>query len=256
MSSVFAEAGIDLLLRNHRELAAEVSIEQSAGRAPAVYPDRPLLWLSPGDSGRPGTLDGKFVASEAYAAARSIALLSRSPVLNRPSAVSACGTLPPGQPLANRRARHHDPAAVVRTEHFSRTWLPEDEGGSGTREVLDYFSGRRSFGFQHGSPGPFRHRVAVQPAELVKVRVVGDQTISGEAVEPSILEASRLLVEKYRLELATVWWLTDKLSGTRTLARIDCWMFDAVLGSEVRAVAEGLVVWVTDRLGLAAGIGR
>ena len=88
LTPAFSAAGLGLEFRTHRELAAEVSVEQSPGQPPVVTPDRPLLWLSPGDAACPDSPDGRFLAAETLAAARSIAFLTRSPVLNRPSAVS------------------------------------------------------------------------------------------------------------------------------------------------------------------------
>src|SRR5947209_2319815 len=102
LSAAFAAAGLSLEFRTHHELAAEVSVEQAPGRPPAVAPDRPLLWLCPGDSARPLTPDGRFLAAEALAAARSIAFLTRSPVLNRPGDASLCGTFPSGAARAVR----------------------------------------------------------------------------------------------------------------------------------------------------------
>jgi hypothetical protein len=124
LSAAFSAAGLDLQQRMHCELVAEVSIEQPMGKGPVVDPDRPLLWLSPGHTDRPTTADGRFLASETLAAARSIAALTRSPVLNRPSEVSLCGALPPARALAVRRVRRiHGLEAAIRAEGFTGTWL-------------------------------------------------------------------------------------------------------------------------------------
>lgn len=248
LSSAFSAAGVDLLPRTHRELTAEVSIEQPPERGPIVDPDRPLLWLSPGDADRPETADGRFLAWEALAAARSIATLTRAPVLNRPSAVSLCGTLPPGPAVAVRRARHHDREATVRAERFTGSWPPDDDTDPGELEVQDYATGRRSYGPAPSSTGPFRRRAAVHRADLVKVRVVGDRTITTTEVAPPTLAASLRLASWYRLDMATFWWLVGKDDGVRTLARIDCWEWDAGLDAGVDEVARAVVAWMTDRL--------
>ncbi len=255
LSAVFSAAGFELQLRTQRELVAEASIEQLVGHEPIVDPDRPLLWLSPGDADQPTTPDGRFLRSESYAAARSIAMLTRSPVLNRPSAVSTCGTFPPSRPLAVRRARHHDLQGNVRAERFTGSWLPD---GTDTRqlEVHDYATGRSYLGRPPESAGPFRRRMALHPADLVKIRVVGDRTITTADVAPATLAASRLIVAHYGLDLATLWWLIGKGDGSRTLARVDCWAFDAGLDADLDEVAEGVVEWTTQRLGWSAGVSR
>lgn len=248
LSSAFSAAGVDLLPRTHRELTAEVSIEQPPERGPIVDPDRPLLWLCPGGADQPGTADGRFLAWEALAAARSIATLTRSPVLNRPSAVGLCGTLPPGPAVAVRRARHHDREATVRAERFTGGWLPDDGGDPGELEVHDYATGRRSYGPDPSSSGPFRRRAAVHRADLVKVRVVGDRTITTTGVAPPTLAASLRLASWYQLDMATFWWLVGRDDGMRTLARIDCWEWDAGLDASVDEVARAVVAWLAGRL--------
>ena len=248
LSSAFSAAGFLLQLRTHSELIAEVSIEQSLGQRPIVDPDRPLLWLSPGDAVRPTTPDGRFLAAETFAAARSIATLTRSPVLNRPSAVSLCGTLPPGPALAVRQARHHDPEAALRAERFTGSWMPDDDTDAGQLEVYDHGSGRSSYGPPPCSTGPFRRRDAIEPADLVKIRVVGDRTITTTDVAPATLEASRRIASSYQLEMATLWWLIGKDDGARTLARIDCWAWDAGFSADFDEVAEAVVAWMGDRL--------
>ncbi|SRR6266508_4009783 len=256
LSSAFSAAGLDLQLRTHGELIAEVSIEQPMGRGPIVDPDRPLLWLSPGDADRPRTADGQFLASETLAAARSIATLTRSPVLNRPSAVSLCGTLPPGPALAVRRARHHDLEAAVRAERFTGSWLPDDDTDAGRLEVHDYATGRSSYGSALDSTGPFRRRLAVDSADLVKVRVVGDRAIIRSGVAPATLAASRRIASWYQLDMATIWWLIGRDGGARTLARIDCWAWDGGFDANFDEVAEAVAAWMGDRLGRAAEVSR
>lgn len=252
LSAAFSQAGQDLQLRTHRQLVAEVSVEQVVGQQPVVDPDRPLLWLSPGDAHSPRTPDERFVASEAYAAARSIAVLTRSPVLNRPSAVSPCGTLPAGPAVAVHRARRHDAEAVVRPERFTGSWRPDDDTDVTQLEVLDYATGRRSFGRAPSAKGPFRRRTAVERADFVKVRVVGDRTITTADVAPATLAASQRIASRYGLDLATLWWLIGKDDGARTLARIDGWAFDAGFGDDIEEVAAAVAAWMGERLGWPA----
>ena len=239
-------------MKTQRELVAEVSVEQLPSQEPVVDPDRALLWLSPGDRHRPGTPDDRFLASETFAAARSVALLTRSPVLNRPSAVSLCGTFPLAPALAVRRARDLDPEANVRPERFTSTW----DAGTEPSEVYDYATAQSSFGPAPGSTGPFRRRAAVDGASVVKVRVVGERTISTADVAPATLAASCGIASWYQLDMATLWWLISKDDGARTLARIDCWAFDAGLDADVPEVAEAVVDWMTQRLEQPAGDSR
>ncbi|HWC12090.1 MAG TPA: hypothetical protein VG455_12805 [Acidimicrobiales bacterium] len=246
------EAGFDLQLRTQRQLAAEVSIDQSSAHEPIVDPDRPLLWLSPGDSAPAATRDDRFLGSEAYAAARSIALLTRAPVLNRPSGHSACGTFPPSAVLAVRQARHHDRGAVIRDERFIGNWLAEDGEETSGLEVHDYATGRSSFGRAATASGPFRRRAAVGGAEPVKVIVVGHRTLITADVDPAVLAASGDIARGYSLDLASVWWLIDEDGARRTLARIDCWPFDGGLGPDVDQVAVALLAWIEERLRVSA----
>jgi len=242
LSAAFSAAGLGLEFRTHRELAAEVSVEQRPGQPPAVTPDRPLLWLCPGDTGWPPTPDGQFLATETLAATRSIAFLTRSAVLNRPSAVSLCGTLPPGPARVVRGARHLDPGAV-RAERFTGSW-PPDAAGPGRLEVYDYATGRSSYGPPSPAAGPFRYRAAVRPARLVPVRVVGDQVVAAADAAPATLAASRRVAARYQLDLAIMWWLTGPADGTGTLARIDGWLWDAC-----DDVARAIAAWAAGRLG-------
>jgi hypothetical protein len=252
LTPAFAAAGLGLEFRTHRELAAEVSVEQPPGQPPVVTPDRPLLWLSPGDAACPDTPDGRFLAAETLAAARSIAFLTRSPVLNRPSAVSMCGTLPPGSARAVRGARHVDPEAV-RAERFAGSW-PPDAAAAGELEVYDYATSRSSYGPASSSAGPFRYRAAGGPARLVKVRAIGDRAIATTDVTSATLDASRRVAARYQLDLATVWWLIGTGDGSRTLARVDCWERDA--GGDVTDVAEAIAAWLAERLGGPAEVSR
>ena len=279
LSAAFAAAGLPLELRTHRELAAEASVELAPGQPPAVTPDRPLLWLSPGDTGWPATADGRFLAAETLAAARSIAFLTRSPVLNRPSAVSLCGTLPPVSARAIRGVRHLDPVAV-RAERFAGTWPPEVTDAS-PLEVYDYATSRGSYGpaSSASSPaGPFRYRTDPRPARRVKVLVAGDLAVAAPDVAPALLDASRRVAAWYQLDLATVWWLTGPPDGPldgpndgshesvlegandgphdgpRTLARVDGWEWGA--GEDAAAVAAAAAAWMAERLGRPAEAAR
>jgi hypothetical protein len=259
LTPAFSAAGLGLEFRTHRELAAEVSVEQPPGQPPVVTPDRPLLWLSPGDAGCPDTPDGRFLAAETLAAARSIAFLTRSPVLNRPSAVGMCGTLPPGSARAVRGARRVDPEAV-RAERFAGAWPPDaaadagDAAGAGELEVYDYATSRSSYGPASSSAGPFRYRAAGGPARLVKIRAIGDRAIAATDVTSATLDASRRVAARYQLDLATVWWLIGTDDGSRTLARVDCWEWDA--GGDVTDVADAIAAWMAERLGGPAKMSR
>jgi hypothetical protein len=244
LSAAFAAAGLPLEFRTHRELAAEVSVELAPGQPPAVTPDRPLLWLSPGDTGWPATADGRFLAAETLAAARSIAFLTRSPVLNRPSAVSLCGTLPPVSVRAVRGVRHVDPGAV-RAERFAGTWPPEVADAS-RLEVYDYATSRSSYGPASSPAGPFRYRAGLRPARQVKVLVAGDLAIAAADVAPAVLDASRRAAAWYQLDLATVWWLTGPDDGARALSRVDGWEWGA--GDDAAGVAGAVAAWMAARL--------
>ena len=78
--------------------------------------------------------------------------------------------------------------------------------------------------------------------------MVGDRTITSTEVAPATLEASRRIASSYQLEMATLWWLIGKDDGARTLARIDCWAWDAGFSADFDEVAEAVVAWMGDRL--------
>lgn len=255
LQSAFSSAGFLLELRSHLELTAEVSIEQQIGKRPIVDPDRPLLWLSPGDSIGATSQNSRFLAGEALAAARSIAILTHSPVLNRPSALSLCGTFPSSPALAARRARLLDEEATARAEQFTKSWMPDNDTDVQRIEVFDYSSGHCSFGPSPDSTGPFRRRVSV-PGYLVKVRVVGEHTFTSADVTPAIIEASKRIASGYELAMATIWWLIGKDDGLRTIARIDCWPLDAGFNAEIDEVAEAVVAWMNDRIPKTFGLSR
>lgn len=248
LSLAFRTVGLNIAPRTQRELAAEVSIWQSTGRRPVVDPDRPLLWLSPADRSRSDAPEDRFLSSEAHSAARSVATLTCSPVLNRPSAVSLCGAFPSGRPGTVRSARRHDAEAGVRAERFTGSWWP-NETDTGPLEVWDYATGRSSYGFAASSCGPFRQRPALGSAGLVKVRVVGDQTVADAPdLGPDIRAASCRITAGYQLDMATFWWLVGPGEQERTLARVDCWLWDAEAGPGFATLAEAVAAWMGDRL--------
>ena len=254
LTSAFAGSGLELVLRTHRELAAEASVEQRLGQPPVVHPDRPLLWLAPADAERPGTRDGRFLAAETSAATRSIAMLTRSPVLNRPGPVSLCGALPPSSALAVRRSRRGDPGATVRAERFTGGRPADDQAGAG-QEVHDYGGARSSYGTEADAVGPFRTRAAVRTGTLVTVRVVGDRTLTSTGADPATLAASRHLAAANQLDLATVQWLIDDSDQTRTPGRIDGWHWDFGLGTDLDQVAEAIAAWTGQAIGPGQAIG-
>jgi hypothetical protein len=260
LAAAFTAAGLSLEFRTHRELAAEASIEQPPGRPPVVTPDRPLLWLCPGDAPWPDTADGRFLAAESLAAARSVAQLTRSPVLNRPSAVAPCGTLPAGSARAVRWVRHLHPAAV-RAERFSGRW-PAGGQPADPLEVYDYATHGSSYGPPPVAAGPFRYRAAAGLAAVVKVRVVGDRAVCAADADPALLDASLRVAAGYQLDLAAVWWLVPADGTRRTLARIDCWEWDAAAdatdaGAAAAAdLSAALAAWMADRLRQPAEAGR
>jgi hypothetical protein len=120
LSEVAADWDVALDLRTHRELAEEVDLVQSIDEPARADPDRPMLWLGPCGAPLLDTPDDRFVSAEAQAAARSIALLTRSPVLNRPTAVGSNGRLPWTQAASVRRCSSMATGGVqVRKERFA-----------------------------------------------------------------------------------------------------------------------------------------
>jgi hypothetical protein len=94
---------------------------------------------------------------------------------------------------------------------------------------------------------------------VVKVRVVGDQTITTADTASAILAASRRIAAWYQLDLAAVWWLAGPDDGARTLSRVDCWLWDADIaaaGEVTDDVAGAVAAWMTERLGRAAEVSR
>jgi len=252
LSWAFRNAGFDLRLASHRQLVAEVTVSQSVGEESSVDPDRPLLWLSPGGPVRSTTPEDRFLAAEVSAAARSIAYVTRSQVMNRPSAVSPCGSFPGSSAVAVRRIRQHGLSGMaIRAERFTAS-RPVD-GDIGEFEVYDYCLGRSSWGVAPDAEGPYRRRKAVRSAGLVKVRVIGDRTITTTSVDPSTLETSVRIASVYDLDMAVVWWLIDD-SGP-TLARIDCWPWDAGFDADFDEAAEATVAWMGARLSSASHVG-
>ena len=225
-------AGIALELRTLTEFAAEVTVRQEPGRPVAVSPDRPLLWLAVGDPPAEDA-DERFAQAESYAAARSFALLTASPVLNRPTAFGSLGALPVN-PVAALRGARRPAGDQVRTEHFGtgRQDVPA------VSEVLDYSTGRRSRG-PTGDIGPFRWRAATG-SRTAWVTVAGKRTL-GPAVD-GLHEASRSVAASYGLGLAHVWWSCPP-DAPPALSRVDAYAWDLSLGIRVHDVAAGLVAW-------------
>lgn len=248
LASAFQASEFELLMATHRELVADVTIAQSVGDQDCLDPDRLLLWLSPADSAGVGSPDEQFLAAENHAAARSIALLTRSPVLNRPSSVSACGRFPPSSAIAVRRARQISGLADgVRPEGFTAT-LPDDLDGTNHHELYDYSTGGSSYGCGTDPVGPFRSRAAVPHARLVKVSVIGTRTSTATTSPPATIDASVRIASLFELDLATVWWLIDDTEAAATLARIDCWISDFNCGGGVGEVAAAIAAWVSAQM--------
>jgi hypothetical protein len=241
LERAFAARGLSLRSATHAELARGTSIEQTGGIT-RVWPDRPLLWLSPGHTGGGETTTERFVAFEHYSAARSIAHLSRSPVLNRPSATGPCGTLPANRVLAVRHAER----ALGMTQRAERFSSLRPDRPPSEIEVLDYDSGLADWGYPRTSAGPFRAREAPgQRTTARAVRVVGTRTVAAWPVPTQIADLSVRVARLYRLDLASLWWNTD--SGQPRLARVDCWHWDGALGPQAAPLAEALAKQ-TDRV--------
>lgn len=241
LAFAFRGGGIDLCVLSHRDLVAEVTIEQALGSPPSVEPDRALLWLSPADPapGLPASEDERFLAAEVASAARSIAMLTRSPVLNRPTTVSACGEIPASAVAAVRRvARFPGLAATVRPERFTAAVGDRD----GVDEVYDYSTGRASYGPQPDTVGPLRRRTSSRELRPARVRVVGDNALTSGAVTQAIVDTSRQVAASYRLDLATLWWLVGT-DAPATLARIDSWVWDEAAGGDLDESAAAVAAW-------------
>jgi hypothetical protein len=250
LTTAFRDRGLDLRLRTHRDLVAEVTVEQVPGSAPSVEPDRALLWLSPADPvAEPAPSDDeRFLAAEVASAARSIAMLTRSPVLNRPSAVSSCGEFPAGAVAAVRRvARVPGLAASARPERFTARVDDRD----GVDEVYDYSTGRSSYGPEPDTIGPVRRRPSAPGSRLARVRVVGDDALTSGAVPRAVVDASRRVAAWYRLDLATAWWLVEE-DAPAILARIDCWVWDRAAGGDLDETAAAIAAWAGASHGAAA----
>jgi hypothetical protein len=242
LERAFAARDLSLRSATHAELACGTSIEQTGGIT-RLWPDRPLLWLHPGHTGGGETTTERFVAFEHYSAARSIAHLSRSPVLNRPSAIAPCGTLPPNRVLA---VRHAERALGLppRAERFSS--VRPDRPASDV-EVLDYDSGLANWGYPRAGAGPFRAReVPCRRTAAPAVRVVGTRTVAVWPVPAEIADLSIQVARLYRLDLATLWWTAD--GGHPRLARVECWHWDGALGPQVAPLSEALADWLTEQL--------
>ena len=241
LERAFAARDLSLRGATHTELARGTSIEQTGG-VTRVWPDRPLLWLHPGHTGGGETTTERFVDFELYSAARSIAQLSRSPVLNRPTAIGPCGTLPANRVLGVRRAERAL-GITPRAEWFSS--VRPDRPMSGI-EVLDYDSGLADWGYPGAGAGPFRAR-EVPGRRLVAhvVYVVGTRTVAAWPLPAEIANLSIRVARLYRLDLASLWWTGG---GQPRLARVDCWHWDGALGSQVAPLSEALADWMIGQL--------
>lgn len=225
-------------LRTMAELATETSVLQEPGRAAVVQPDRPMLWLAVGDPPADDA-DERFAQAEVYAAARSVAILTASPVLNRPTPFGSQGSLPMGAVTALRGVPQQW-REQVRTERFaSRSSAVQRE----SQEVLDYATGSRSFGAPHGE-GPFRVRAA--EGRNAWFTVAGARTFGPDVA--GLHDASREVAASYGLGLANVWW-TCPPDATPVLARVDAWAWDSALGRRLADVATALVEWFSDCVG-------
>ena len=228
-------AGVTLALRTLTELAAEVTVRQEPGQPVAVSPDRLLLWLAVGDPPAEDA-DERFAQAESYAAARSLALLTASPVLNRPTAFGSLGALPVNPVAALRGVP--SPAGQVRSEHFGT----DRQNVPAVSEVLDYSTGRCSRG-PAGDTGPFRWRAAVD-GRTAWVTVAGKRTLG--PADAGLHEASRAVAASYGLGLAHVWWSCPQ-DAPPALSRIDAYAGDLSLGTRDHDVAAGLVAWCVAR---------
>lgn len=235
---------MELRTVSHAELARETTIEQS-GPPTRVEPDRPLLWLTPGHTAGGDTAEDRFVAFESYSAARAVALLTRAPVLNRPTVAGPCGTLPTNRAAAVRQAVQAMGLAG-RPERFGS----RPERNEALHEVLDYSTGRTSWGYPTGAAGPFRARRAVSPATTAVVRVVGSTTLSSQPVPAAIADLSAAIADLFALDLVSVWWTGSP--DEPHLARVECWHWDVSLGTSVLPVAGAIQAAMARRLFVAS----
>ncbi|WP_258723644.1 hypothetical protein [Cellulomonas sp. NS3] len=232
--------GLALRAASHDELAREARVEQT-GLDARVLPDRPLLWLSPGATGRGRTPEDRFVAYENYSAARAVALLSRAPVLNRPTVVAPCGTLPDNRAMAVRRA-----GSVLGVPQRGEVFTSRAEDADGLTEVLDFATGRTAWRVPEDAAGPFRVRRGISTARAVAVRVVGSTTVSPRPVPRLLAELSIRVAALFSLDLASVWWTGT--SAEPYLSRIDGWHWDVSLAADLLPVAAAVADWTVDRL--------
>lgn len=251
LEEAFASRSIELELLSHRALVAGVSIVQDGRERPRVEPDRPLLWLSAADPSPDLTPDDRFLHSEVVAASRSIAMLSRSPVVNRPTPFSPCGRFPGSAVMGVRRVAGLPGLDVaVRSERFTAMQVGEvGSAGEGPvasgAELYDYATGRSAYGVADRVPGPVRTRRSLPSARLVRVRVAGRGVLAPGSVPRWFETASLDVARSYELQLATVWWLVDE-AGRGTLARVDCWTWDRSLDGDAHLIADALAVWLLD----------
>jgi hypothetical protein len=240
----FAARGLELRPTSQPELAREATIQQD-GLLTQVRPDRPLLWLTPGLTAGGRTAEDRFVAFENYSAARAVALLTRAPVLNRPSLVSPCGTLPANRATAVRQA-----VRALGVEARPERFASRARQGEPLCEVLDYSSGRTAWRYPSDGAGPFRERRAVSTAPTAVVHVVGSTTLSPRPVPDLLRELSIRVAELFALDLASVWWTGSPEQPH--LARVECWQWDVPLGPSLFPVARAVADWMAQRLQVAA----
>ncbi len=243
MDGAFEALGLELRPASHTELAREATVEQD-GLITRVQPCRPLLWLTPGLTAGGSTAEDRFVAFENYSAARAVALLTRAPVLNRPTVASPCGTLPANRAAAVRQAVHALGLAG-RPERFGS----RSREGEGLHEVLDYSTGRTAWRYPADGSGPFRARRAVSTAPTAVVHVVGATTLGPRPVPDVLAELSVRIAELFALDLASVWWTGSP--DQPHLARVECWQWDVVLGASLLPVAGAIAGWMARRLEIA-----
>ncbi len=232
-------APVAIELRTHRELVREVTIEQGAGQAPVICPDRPLMWLATGDRTFGSSPDDRFLYAETAAAARAIGLLTRAPVLNRPTEVSAVGRLPMSSAAAVRGVAGRLAPGMVRPECFSSS-VPVD-AADGDWEIQDYSTGANSYRPVAAAAGPFRFRPARPDARLVVVGVVAGRVLA-QSVPAAVIAASLSAAAAYDLEVAMLWWLLDA-ADRPTLARIDASLGDSAEGPDTTSISDALVAW-------------
>jgi len=243
LRSAFAVRDLALRQASHDELALEASVQQAGGTT-RVDPDRPLLWLAPGLTSSGQTQEDRFVAFENYSAARAVALLTTAPVLNRPTVVGPCGTMPANRALAARQVVH-----ALGVTDWPERFTSRPAQGPPLQEVLDYGTGRTAWNYPEGAEGPFRTRRAVNTSRTALVHVIGSMTVSPWPVPSIVAELSVRAAEFFALDLASVWWTGS--TNEPYLSRIECWHWNAGLGPSLLPLAEAVADWMSKRLAAA-----